>query len=154
MSFILNCVVLPTQQAGINHILKIAARALPFVFFIYFALIPPIKAAESSPVPGGVWVAVRVQETVEKLMEYHGFLDHKSFWDIISQKSKQGFFRLENAVWISPEGEIIPLSELKAANQFYGYSNDAFFRIENIYRIIPLDASFVDKALKKERKKP
>lgn len=124
------------------------------MFLICLVFAHPIKAAESQGVPGSVWVAVRVQETVEKLMEYHGLLDNKVFWDIITQKSKQGFFRLENVVWISPEGDVIPLSNLKAAHQSYGYSNDAFFRIENVYRIIPLDSAFVDTELKKERKKP
>lgn len=129
-------------------------RMARFALLIYLICVAPIQVAESQGVPGGVWVAVRVQETVERLMEYHGFLDNKSFWDIITQKVKQGFFRLENVVWISPEGEVIPLSELKATNQSYGYSNDAFFKVENIYRIVPLDAAFVDKELKKERKKP
>lgn len=109
-----------------------------------------LSAAElQQPPMGGIWVAVRVQETVGKLMEYHGLLENKIFWDIVTQKTKHGFFRLEQVVWVSPEGILTPLSELKTAKQSYGYSNDAFFRVENIYRIIPLDQAFVDNILKR-----
>lgn len=103
-------------------------------------------AAEQSQ---GIWVAVRVQEKVDKLQEYHGLLDNKTFWDITTNKSKTGFFRLQNTVWISPEGKIVPLARLDAAGQLYGYTNDAFFKIENVFRLIPLESSFVDAHLKK-----
>lgn len=120
---------------------------LGFLFFINL-----VSAAElQQPPMGGIWVAVRVQETVGKLMEYHGLLENKTFWDIVTQKTKHGFFRLEQVVWVSPEGILTPLSELKTAKQSYGYSNDVFFRVENIYRIIPLDQAFVDNTLKKAK---
>ncbi len=103
-----------------------------------------------------IWVALLIKDHAPNVTEYYGQLNHQAFWDIITNKQREGFIRLESAFIIQESGKILPLEEVSfKGGTRIGYGQDAFFLVDSVHRLIPLDDAFIAhyKAEAQKRKK-
>lgn len=116
-------------------------RYLLLCFFLT-SLLGTANANENINATNGMWVAIRVQDNGTQLTEYHGWLEKKVFWKIISNQFGQGFIRLRDIHWLNSSGQTIPLEKARPNQLDYGYGRDVFIRVEHISRIVPLRDEF------------
>jgi hypothetical protein len=95
-----------------------------------------------------IWVAVSLLEGERNsVVEYHGKVQQEFFEDIVSNRLREGLFRMESVAWINKDGDLQKMEEAQTGGKSYGYSNTAYFRVEQITRIVPLKDDFVMLAL-------
>jgi hypothetical protein len=91
-----------------------------------------------------IWVAVSLLEGERNsVVEYHGKVHQEVFEDIVTNRLREGLFCMGSVAWINKDGDLQKMDEAQTGGKSYGYSNTAYFRVEQITRIVPLKDDFV-----------
>ncbi|MBA3052368.1 hypothetical protein KKF70_03165 [bacterium] len=96
-----------------------------------------------------LWVAVTVFDgrNNKSFPEYYGQINQKSVDTLTTKTQEFQMFKLENIFWVNDEGETEKLSDSKKHGRLRGYTDTAYFRSDQIYRIVFLDEDYVTKLL-------
>ena len=96
-----------------------------------------------------IWVSLLVYEgsNQELSVEYFGRMDRQTFESITANNFVQGFFKLTSIGWVDEREGWVRLSDSHVRNTRFGYTQVAYFRVENIFRIVMLDESYVTRML-------
>ena len=93
-----------------------------------------------------VWVEVAVRGYGGDL-HYCGTISESLLDEITANVREDGFFQLDRVCWTDKEGRIRTLEEKTRGGRRYGYRKAAWFRINQVDRIIRLDDTYLLKAL-------
>ena len=104
--------------------------------------VTPIKRDE-------IWVSMLVYEGSQQEVsnEYFGKMDRATFEGIVNNGLEHGFFKITQMGWIDERGAWQRMSQTQVRGQSMGYTQVAYFRIENLYRLILLDDAVVMRML-------
>lgn len=85
-----------------------------------------------------IWVAVRVSDSTN-VFEYYGRMETEQYSNIVHNVDNDGWFLLEDVTW-EINGRFSPQA---TEGKNWGYSDNAWYRVYDLTRIIPLDEDFV-----------
>ncbi len=93
-----------------------------------------------------VWVEVAVRAYGADA-HYCGTISESTLAEITGNVRDDGFFQLDNICWTDSDGRIRTLEEQTRGGRRRGYTKTAWFQIDHVDRIVPLDDTYQLKSL-------
>lgn len=128
------------------YMLNISKFLVALILFGALTLAPSAQGKNSY-----IWIGVSILDAgnLTKPAEYFGKIKRSQFTNLVTNSQTRGFFKLENVYWFTKKGTVKRASSVRRGDSILenAYSDRMYFRIEDVKRIVELDASFVSKHL-------